>query len=468
MILPPSAEAYAALIEAVFPSDRLQEDGGAELPLKGDPGESKRPSEAELQSRWFAGDFGRQFTTTEGHRVEIVQFGTWNHAAGPDFAQTAIDLAGRRLSGSLELDWDARDWERHGHGANPAYNETVLHVFFAEPEGSRFFTRTENHKQVPQIRLNLSALQPLRRTDYIPPEAKPGRCSFPLRDMPAPRLKALLETAARYRLTQKAQRLERIADLHGWDQALFQEVAAALGYRRNQRAMTILAQRLPLQLLQSHHAGAEALLFGAAGYLETKIYESAAPETRDYLRSLWETWWKHRPEFSTLSPPPWVLSGSRPVNHPQRRVGALSQLVPQWRRFRTTLDQGRKPFSQLLLAVEHPYWDWHYTLTSARSQKRLAVIGSTRSADVLANLAYPYWSLRGQEWWPTYASLPAPMENEKSRRAAIRLLGQREGADAFTGKLYQQQALIQIYDDFCLKDHSDCAQCAFPEQLRQW
>ncbi len=34
--------------------------------------------------------------------------------------------------------------------------------------------------------------------------------------------------------------------------------------------------------------------------------------------------------------------------------------------------------------------------------------------------------------------------------------------------LYQQQALLQIYDDFCLVDVSECDDCPFPEQLRQW
>jgi hypothetical protein len=31
--------------------------------------------------------------------------------------------------------------------------------------------------------------------------------------------------------------------------------------------------------------------------------------------------------------------------------------------------------------------------------------------------------------------------------------------------LWQQQALLQIYDDFCMQDASDCARCPFPEQV---
>ena len=39
---------------------------------------------------------------------------------------------------------------------------------------------------------------------------------------------------------------------------------------------------------------------------------------------------------------------------------------------------------------------------------------------------------------------------------------------SFTRFLCQQQALIQIYEDFCLEDHTDCAHCLFPEQLGRW
>ncbi len=45
----------------------------------------KIPNELELQARWFAGEFGREFQTLAGESVEILQFGFWNREAGPDF-----------------------------------------------------------------------------------------------------------------------------------------------------------------------------------------------------------------------------------------------------------------------------------------------------------------------------------------------------------------------------------------------
>jgi hypothetical protein len=426
------------------------------------------PSEIELQSRWFAGDFGRHFTGSSGQRVEIIQFGFWNRGAGPDFCDVVVEIDGRRLHGAVEIDTDVRDWERHGHALNAAYDGVVLHIFFNTPADERFFTRTSAHREVAQLRLDASTLDPVRVADYAQAIARWGRCSFPLRDLPAEKLDSLLESAARHRLNRKASRLERVAELHGWDEALFQGLAGALGYRRNKLPMTVLAQRLPLKFLSAHRTEAEALLFGVAGFLGTRACDQAALDTREYLRGLWQTWWKHRDEFAAVMPLQWVATGTRPMNHPQRRIAALAAVATHWRRIRHALEAGGDAFAEALENLRHPYWEHHFTLTSARSDTAMALIGSSRQTDILANLAFPYWSRQRDDWWPAFTRLPAALENEKSRRAAIRLLGQRPDAARFTRKPWQQQALIQIYEDFCLRDDSDCSNCVFPTQLSRW
>ncbi len=65
----------------------------------------RTPTELELQARWFAGDLRKHFVTTSGDKIDIIQFGTWNREAGPDFRDAAIRVNGREpVRGCIEID----------------------------------------------------------------------------------------------------------------------------------------------------------------------------------------------------------------------------------------------------------------------------------------------------------------------------------------------------------------------------
>src|ERR1700692_1728052 len=175
------------------------------------------PSELELQARWFAGDFGRSFISTNGDKIDIVQFGTWNREAGPDFSDAAISINGSKsIRGCIEIDLTDRSWETHGHATNPAFEETVLHVF-VEKSGREFFTRTKSNRNVPQVCVDPTIL-PDAFSGNIP-LARPGRCQSPLKDLPEERVKSVLDAAAQFRLQQKANRIRNKIDSHGRDEA---------------------------------------------------------------------------------------------------------------------------------------------------------------------------------------------------------------------------------------------------------
>jgi hypothetical protein len=289
----------------------------------------RHPNEFELQARWFAGDFGRRFRSTDGKEIEIVQFGVWNREAGPDFHAAAIRVDGEVKRGSIEFDLTDRSWESHGHAINPAFEDAVLHVFVNASEHT-FFTRTRGNRNVLQVRVDLDTLPDAFASNV--PLARPGRCHAPLKDLAEERVLSVLDAASRFRLERKAARLRALAENHGADEALFQEFATALGYKQNKLPFTLVAQRLPLAALRKEGDRAEALLFGIAGFLEAPDLAAYQSDTRAYVRSLWDQWWARRDEMQRLVLPPklWRLGGARPLNHPQRRLGALATLVREW------------------------------------------------------------------------------------------------------------------------------------------
>jgi hypothetical protein len=174
------------------------------------------------------------------------------------------------------------------------------------------------------------------------PLARPGRCQSPLKDLPEERVKSMLDAAAQFRLRRKAARIRNKIDSHGRDEALFQEIAAALGYKENKLAFTLIAQRLPLKVLRENAEDNEAMLFDVAGFLEGPDLGVFKRSTRDYVRKLWDRWWPHRDAMQRIISPVkvWRSSGTRPLNHPQRRLAALSILVRDWPVFRHALGKG--------------------------------------------------------------------------------------------------------------------------------
>ena len=223
-------------------------------------------SELELQARWFAGDFGRHFVTTSGDKIDIVQFGTWNREAGADFSDAAIRInSGEPVRGCIEIDLTDRNWETHGHATNPAFEGTVLHVF-VEKGDREFFTHTKSNRNVPQVCIDPTVLPNAFSANV--PLARPGRCQSPLKDLSEERVKSVLDAAAQFRLQQKAARIRRKNDSHGRDEAFFQELAAALGYKENKLPFVLIAQRLGLKPLHKKPDDVEAMLFGVAGFLE--------------------------------------------------------------------------------------------------------------------------------------------------------------------------------------------------------
>ena len=429
----------------------------------------RTPSELELQARWFAGDFGRRFTSVTGDDIEIVQFGTWNREAGPDFSDAAIRINGSdAIRGTVEFDLADRSWENHGHATNPAFDDAILHVF-VEQSDRTFFTRTKSHRNVPQVRVDPAAL-PDKFSANVP-LARPGRCQAPLQNLPSDQLETILKAASQFRLQRKAARIKNIVETHGRDAALFQEVAAALGYKQNKLAFTLLAQRLPLASLRRSVDDSEAMLFGVAGFLTSPDLAGYREGIRSYVRTLWDRWWPHRDELHRLLLPAklWRLGGARPLNHPQRRLGALAVLAEEWPAFlRAVARCNPETASQFFAGLRHPFWSKHYTLGSGAAPREMAIVGESRVADILANVLLPCFAAEGADVWPAYEKLRARLSNRRLETGATRLFGTDPRRAQFTKTVAQQQGLLQIYEDFCLQDNSDCAQCPFPEQMLKW
>ena len=425
------------------------------------PSAAPPPPELIVQSWWAAGRLPREGQTQRHGAVRVLDAGRWNRTSGPDFTHAEIELNGVRIRGDIEIDPTAQDWEQHGHGANPAFNNVVLHIVLSPPP-TGWYTRNSLHQDIPILCIPPEHWDTPNATgkddDCLP------RCRRPLADMPAEKIVHLLQAAAAYRMELKRSQLRSRIAAVGENQAWYEAWGATLGYSANKDAMQMLTLRAPIKSLGSH---AEAILLGTAGFLIPVLPDSSTEEARHYHRGVWDTWWLLREQFELAAERglPWCRKPARPLNHPQRRVAALAACAPHWKRILPLLNAaGAVELCKLLSSISHPFWEMHYTLSSAPMKQRASLIGQPRISDFLINYVYP--CDEAEYAWQSYLSIkqgPLPASVE---RTATLLFGDRKELSTTLRQAYAQQALLQIDADFCASNI--CLDCAFPAQLSDW
>jgi hypothetical protein len=286
-----------------------------------------------------------------------------------------------------------------------------------------------------------------------------------MRGLSTQAIDSLIEAAARVRMQKKAEHFKRAALVHGMDEALFQALAAAFGYKSNKLAFLVLSERAKLCLLKESGPAAESILFGLAGFLEDPELNQELSR-QAYWRSLWEHWWRLRNRFERhiLEPNIWKWGMTRPGNHPHRRLGTLAELVRRWNEIRL-LQPRLADVAAWFRTLSHPFWNYHFSFRSASTKHPVRLLGDTRINEILANVILPMLVCSQQGDWEGYKNIRAELGNRRLVIVCNRLFGDMKRTAEHTHFLYQQQGLLQIFEDFYLADASNCASCKFPEMV---
>lgn len=471
-----------------FYAEWRQRCGAVPALHEGDP----TPPERLLQGIWQQQRLRReQLRTLDGRPLRILHPGFLSGEGGPDFRGAVIQFGDEPpVSGDVEVDLDAGGWRAHGHDRNPNFSGVVLHVLWRAPKSTPVGPSAvvvAQHLDAP-----LAELAQWLGGESSPalPELFRGRCAAPLRELGEVPVLALLQQAARVRLHGKAAQLAARARDAGWEQALWEGLFRALGYKHNPWPMQRLAE------LRSRWAAdglsafdLQARLLGLANLLPAELTRTRA-EVDDYVRQLWDRWWRERDAFAEFQLPRslWRLHGIRPGNHPQRRLAlaahwlANATLIPaleQWcaASFPGGVGGGTAiadKFAKLLQPRRDDFWSTHLTLRSAAGKPQ-ALLGEARVTDLAVNVILPWLWARATEGRNPglaaqletgYSHWPAGEDNAVLKLARQRLLGGN------SGKLFRtaaaQQGLLQIVRDFCDHSNAVCDQCRFPELVKAW
>jgi hypothetical protein len=283
---------------------------------------------------------------------------------------------------------------------------------------------------------------------------------------------ALLESAGEERLRRKAERFAVSIQERGADQVLYEEVLCALGYKQNKAPFRHLAELVPVKRLREEARGdlqtAYALLMGAAGLLPKQMKANWDAETKSFVRTLWDLWWKKRErwEHRIMTAGSWRLAGLRPMNRPERRIMAAADLfvrhkIPE--RSEHFIARARR----WLESAKGIYWDHRLSFSGGRQNPSSALLGETRIDAILNNVFIPFLAAHGIRPARWLDRLPAEADNAIVRQTATALFGS-DFPPSLCHNGLRQQGLIQIYYDFCLNDRSRCAACELPALLNRF
>jgi hypothetical protein len=460
------------------------------------------PAERLLQAVWRHQRLRRdELKTVDGEIVRVLHPGFASVEGGPDFRGAVIQTGGEApRSGDVEIDLRSHNWRAHGHDRNPNFQNVILHVVWEEVQGPK--SKAQSQPVILPLQNMLDA--PLgelsawleNESASVLPENLRGKCSAPLRGLDESQLAELLHQAARVRLEAKAAQFSARAKHAGLEQALWEGLFRALGYKHNAWPMQNLAESRPLWSRGATSPFSfQARLLGVSGLLPAELTRSQK-SSDTWLRRVWDCWWRERDEFAdhVLPRAVWKFHGLRPANHPQRRLALASHWLadknfiskiekwcaaeipdgrsaPPRRRADRQVSPARlvESLHEILQVERDEFWSWHWTFKSARLAKPQPLLGGTRATDLAVNVILPWLWARAAEGKNStlrleierrYFEWPAAEDNSILKLARQRLLG-TSGRRALRSAA-EQQGLMQIVRDFCAHSNAICENCRLP------
>lgn len=400
----------------------------------------------------------RDLSTTDGIPIRILEPGTYNRNAGPDFLNARVRIGDTLWAGNVEMHLSSSEWRRHRHQEDPAYENVILHVVLNEDEpvhhagGERIPCLNLRHRL--PVGIARRYLRLLNNEKWVP-------CQNLLYQVPevtrALWLDRLLVERLEERTATMAERLEK--NQYDWEATFYQLVAGGFGLHVNVEPFLRVAESLPLNVLLRHKHSllqVEALLFGQAGWLAddiafNDIYPSKLQREYRFLRT------KFR--LTPISATSWKFLRMRPANFPTIRMAQFAMLI-----YRTGHLFGKMLAARNLREIENAfvlelsnYWQDHYRFDKAgKRQPKAFGTGSIHLlvVNVIAPFIFLYGQRRGETAFQEQAlalleSIPA--ENNRIIREWRKLGFRPENAS-------QTQALLQLKQRYC--DPRKCLDCA--------
>ena len=439
-----------------------------------------RIDEAFVQRLWHEQRFfDTNMASIDGRTIRVLKSGVWNHNEGPDFMHAEIEIDGKLHVGDVEIHVRSSEWYTHKHHLNSRYNRVILHaVYFDDDINLR--TRLQNNKRVPTLELlKWVAVDTGDLYDDTKDTATTdGLCRITGKQLNIEVLKGVFESLGRERFLEKTESMRLLRTRLDFEQLLYEGIMEALGYERNSKALRELAQHVPFaDFDQKSELEIQATLFGVAGLLPSQREKSLASEVTDdpsivALEKLWRA-----SEYAELPPrmteARWSFTG-RPLNHPVRRIAAMSQLIHRCQgslmmyflpicEKAVTADTKRelqaieKELRVLLMLEPVGYWEKHSNFGTGGTRNAV-LIGKGRAVDIIINKILPaayIWAVEadGQKLQEgilkLYSMGSKSTGNKITRKVDEQIFTEAQQMRHLEPTAKIEQGFIRLYKNYC-------------------
>jgi hypothetical protein len=413
---------------------------------------------------------GKELPSVEDELVSVIYPGRTNGDNGPDFRDAVIVNKSHLMKGDVEVHVKSSDWYDHKHHADAAYNNVILHVVMWHDCNSATLLRSGKPAPV------LCLAKALHHQAYLLPHQLP--CFQILDHVDRQALGKLLNTAGEEKFKQKARHFQaeilRSAQKEEAGQVLFRGMMRALGYAKNTKPFEDLADRMPLNFIESREglAPKQALLLGTAGLLPSQRWPGKFAGEQE-VRELERIWQSAGKKVETMKESAWTLSHIYPNNSPVRRIVAQSYLLERYGKGKllaeilqlvkeAPLPNGHQALENGLTVAGDGYWQDHFDFDVRSKTKISALLGNSKAGEIAVNAILPFafsWGKVANEpelmkkAMELYNSYPKLAENEITRHMA-KQLGLEDLSDLTA---CHQQGLIHVFRNYCREGR--CSQC---------
>ena len=397
-----------------------------------------------------------ELQTTDGEQILILQPGTLNHNAGPDFINAKIQIGDTLWAGNVEMHLKSSEWLIHKHQTDKAYNNVILHVVLEEDKAIKRQTGEkipclELRKRVP-LKLSTVYKKLIHNEYWIP-------CQHQLHGVKEITRELWLDRLMIERLEEKtqgiAQRFE--ANKQNWEETFYQMLSRNFGVKINAEAFELLAKSISILTLAKHKNNLfqlEALLFGQAGLLE-KDFKDAYPQK---LKTEY-THLRRKFDLTPIHATHWKFLRLRPANFPTIRIAQLAMLIFQSSHLFSKIlaIQNVKEVENMFELSIANYWQTHYVFDK-ESIKRKKSLGKNTIHLFIINTIVPflffYGNKKGDEKYKDKAmQLLEELPAEKNS-----IIRKWEELAIHPKSAYQSQALLQLKNNYC--NEKKCLSCS--------